>query len=456
MPNFRKLEENYAKNAEKALQELVKKKSVYDPATIKEGAPFGAGVKSALDYVGTLAEEYGFKVDYCNGYATEISVGEEGPLIGIYAHSDVVPVSGKWDVDPFAGKVIGEGKERKMVARGATDDKGPLIASLYAMKLLRDNGLIKGYRVRLVTGGDEERGSSCLHYYFNTLKKPHCDYGFTPDADFPLIYGEKGIYRADITRKVDLSPIIAIDGGVVSNAVCDRIVITMASDKKLAKKLVDEKIADVSDFGAAMMLTFKGKTSHGSKPEEGDNAGLKALSFLGDYLKNDYLKNLAASLADPFGASFGGDETSPELGRNTYNYGLFKYDSHSKRLSISLDFRYGETAHPDECLEKLKKAVQSEVNLLSKSILLYHDKKSPLVSTLMKSYKRMAHKLFAKPFAIGGGTYAKEAKNTVAYGGAFPGRPGNIHSPNEYFYLEDLHASIAYYADAIYSLGNLK
>ena len=68
----------------------------------------------------------------------------------------------------------------------------------------------------------------------------------------------------------------------------------------------------------------------------------------------------------------------------------------------------------------------------------------------------MSHKLFAKPFAIGGGTYAKEAKNIVAYGGAFPGHPGNIHSPNEYFYIEDLHESIAYYADAIYSLGHAK
>ena len=456
MPNFRKLEENYAKNAEKALQELVKKKSVYDPTTIAEGAPFGAGVKSALDYVGTLASEYGFQVDYCDGYATEVSVGEEGPLIGVYAHSDVVPISGKWDCDPFAGKVVGEGKERKMIARGSTDDKGPLIAALFAMKLLRDNGLIKGYRVRLVTGGDEERGSSCLRYYFDKLKKPHCDLGFTPDADFPLIYAEKGIRRADICRKIDLSPIIAIDGGTVSNAVCDRVVVTMAPDKKLMKKVSEEKIADVSDLGAAMMLTFKGKTSHGSMPQNGENAGLKAFRFLGEYLKNEYLSNLAKALEDPFGASFGGKETSPELGDNTYNYGIFKYDNHSKKLSISVDFRFGEAAHPDECIEKMKKAISSDVVTHGESKLLIYDKKSQLVSTLMKSYKHMSHKLFAKPFAIGGGTYAKEAKNTVAYGGAFQGHPGNIHSPNEYFYMDDLHESIAYYADAIYSLGNAK
>ncbi|MBQ4255670.1 MAG: Sapep family Mn(2+)-dependent dipeptidase [Bacilli bacterium] len=457
MPNFRKLAQNYHNLAEGALAELVKKKSVYDPSTIGEGAPYGKGVKSALDFVANLGEEYGFKVDRCNGYATEISFGEgNGPLIGIYAHSDVVPVSGKWEKEPFSANIVGEGKERKMISRGATDDKGPLIASLMAMKLLKDNNLLDGYRVRLVTGGDEERGSSCLAYYFHTLKKPHCDLGFTPDADFPLIYAEKGIYRGDIKRKIDLSPIIAISGGHVSNAVCDRILVTVKSDKKLEKKLTSESLAEVSSLGEAMILTFKGKTSHGSTPEQGDNAGIKALKALGEYYGIDFLKTLSSALSDPNGAGFDGKESSPELGLNTYNYGIFKYDDHSKILSISLDFRYGEAAHPDECIEKIKKAVSCDLPILSKSPLLLFDKKSPLVSTLMKSYKRMSHKLFAKPFAIGGGTYAKEAKNIVAYGGAFPGHPGNIHSPNEYFYMEDLHESIAYYADAIYSLGHAK
>ena len=91
----------------------------------------------------------------------------------------------------------------------------------------------------------------------------------------------------------------------------------------------------------------------------------------------------------------------------------------------------------------------------SLDVLLF-DKKSPLVSTLMKSYKRMTLRLFDKPMAIGGGTYAKEAKNCVAYGSAFKEHPGDIHSPNEYIYLEDLYKQIAIYADAIYSLGQLK
>ena len=164
-PNFKKLSKNYEDIGVKALRGLVSRNSVYDEKTIGEGAPYGAGVKSALDYVAKLGREYGFNVDTCEGYATEISFGESGPLIGIYAHADVVPVSGKWDHEPFKADIVGEGKSAQIIGRGATDDKGPLIASLMAIKLLKDNGLIKNFRVRLVAGGDEERGSSCRAQY---------------------------------------------------------------------------------------------------------------------------------------------------------------------------------------------------------------------------------------------------------------------------------------------------
>ena len=455
MPNFKKLAKPYYENALLALQEFVRKQSVYDPTTIEKGAPYGKGVKSALDYLGKLAKEYGFKVDYCDGYATEVSFGDEGPLIGIYGHSDVVPVSGKWDHPPFKGDVVGEGKERKMIARGSSDDKGPVIAALFAMKLLKDNGLIKGYRVRLVSGGDEERGSSCLSYYFKNLKKEECDYGFTPDAEFPLIYAEKAIQHSTLVATLDLGPIIAIQGGTVTNAVCDKVVITLPADKKFADAFKKDQIdGDVVMSDPIMIVTFKGKTSHGSTPFLGKSAIIAAFDYLGKFYVIKPLLKIADAIRDPFGANFGGQNESPELGKSTFNYGVIKYDS-KKKLSITLDYRYGETAEPKEAVAKLEHATGLKAEGTYVADYLLYDKKSPLVSTLMKSYKRMTFKLFDKPMAIGGGTYAKEAKNCVAYGGVFQNHPGDIHSPNEYLFIDDLNASIAIYADAIYSLGKL-
>lgn len=459
MPNFKKLAKNYEELAVKALQEFVRKKSVYDESTIAEGAPYGAGVKSALDFVAALGKEYGFHVDTCDGYATELSFGNgNGPLVGVYAHADVVPVSGTWKEEPFSGKIVKDAKGKEMmISRGSSDDKGPLIAALMAIKLLKDQGMLDdSFRVRLVAGGDEERGSSCLEHYFHAMKKAPSDYGFTPDADFPLIYAEKGIYHGSLNKVIDLKPIIAIDGGVVSNAVCDRMLVTLPMDKKFILANKENKNIEVSSLGEVMLVAFKGKTSHGSMPEKGESAAMFGFKVLGEFYKIPFLDNLAKVLANPFGEGFGGNETSKELGANTYNYGIVKYENRKNSFYLSLDFRFGEEAHPDACVQKLAKAADVEVKVSSKAELLFMPKKSPLVATLMKSYKHMTHRFFDKPAAIGGGTYAKEAKNCVAYGGVFPSRPGDIHSPNEYIYLDDLKSSIAIYADAIYSLGHIK
>ena len=457
MPNFKKLAKKYEENCLSSLVELVRKKSVYDESSISNDAPYGKGVKSGLDCLEKMAAAMGFNARNVDGHCVEISYGENnGPLIGIYAHCDVVPASGKWDNPPFEGKIVGEGKEKKVIGRGTSDDKGPLIAALYSLKLLKDNGLISNYKVRLVAGGDEERGSSCLDYYFKTKNNPHCDYGFTPDADFPLIYAEKGIVHGSLTKLINLSPIVAIDGGAASNAVCDKMVVTIPTDKKFLKKFLDEKInGDVSEAGEIMIVTFKGKSAHGSTPELGESAMAKGFAFLGSYYNNKFLLNLAKAIIDTRGSLFKGNATSKELGESTYNYGLVSYNSKNV-LTISLDYRYGEDANADEAVNNLSKFVDMTFVPSSKSDILLFDKKSPLVATLMKSYKHMTHKFFDKPMAIGGGTYAKEAKNIVAYGSAFKGHPGNIHSPNEYIYVKDLFAQIAIYADAIYKLGQLK
>ena len=57
---------------------------------------------------------------------------------------------------------------------------------------------------------------------------------------------------------------------------------------------------------------------------------------------------------------------------------------------------------------------------------------------------------------IGGGTYARESKNTIAFGSAFPGRNDNIHSPDENIHIEDYLKSQPIYARAILELGKLK
>ena len=224
--NYKNLIKPYLTQMDIALKKFVSINSVYDESTKTKEMPFGKGVDEALKFIGNLGEQYDFKVDYCDGYCTELTIGDGDRLIGIYGHADVVPISGDWNNPPFDCVL----KDGNYYGRGTSDDKGPVIAAFYALKALKDNGLLEGYKVRFVVGGDEERGSSCLEHYFNDLHKPYPDYGFTPDSDFPLIYGEKGIINFYPEIAVDIPEIKYIKGGVATNAVCDRVDVKFNGD----------------------------------------------------------------------------------------------------------------------------------------------------------------------------------------------------------------------------------
>ena len=59
----------------------------------------------------------------------------------------------------------------------------------------------------------------------------------------------------------------------------------------------------------------------------------------------------------------------------------------------------------------------------------------------------------SKPLTSGGGTYAKEADNIVAFGMQFPGWDSRMHAIDEQVKRVDLVKSMAIYARAIVELG---
>ena len=419
--------------------------SVYEKSDDKT-KPFGKNVDDALKFVGELGERYGFDVDYCDGYATELTIGEGDKLIGIFAHADVVPATGKWTSDPFTPII----KKNKLYARGSSDDKGPLIAALFAVKALRDNGLLRDYRVRIVVGGDEERGSKCLIHYFDDLKKESPTYGFTPDSDFPLIYGEKGITDFYTSLDVNLGKIKSIKGGVATNATCDKVKVTMDKDDDFIKFLQDKKINfSIEDGG----LIFNGKAVHGSTPELGINAALIALKEIGEFYHIDNIACIGEKLMDTTGKSFDGYSHSKLLGDTTYCVGMIDYENN--KLSFTVNFRYNEQVNPIEYMQKFDAFFKTKSSMKTgiSKVLLY-DPKCPLVKTLLKAYRLETNDL-SKPLTTGGGTYAKHAPNTVAFGALFPHAVSTMHEPDEYIDLDDFFMSSVIYAHAIKLLGDL-
>jgi len=75
-----------------------------------------------------------------------------------------------------------------------------------------------------------------------------------------------------------------------------------------------------------------------------------------------------------------------------------------------------------------------------------------LVKKLLDVYAaRFGQRL--EPLAIGGGTYARHMKNSVAFGIERPGEPGRAHMPDEYIPVNDLIEDTKTIADAIIALA---
>jgi carboxypeptidase PM20D1 len=80
----------------------------------------------------------------------------ETPLV-LMAHQDVVPVvPAEWDHDPFAAGLVGAGSGARIVARGAIDDKGALVAVMEAVESLAAEGFSPRRDIYLAFGHNEE------------------------------------------------------------------------------------------------------------------------------------------------------------------------------------------------------------------------------------------------------------------------------------------------------------
>lgn len=453
--DYKKICKKYERETISNLQKWIRIPSIYDENTVSENKPFGEEVYNALDFIASLALEKGFNVDRCDGYCTEISFGE-GKQIGIYAHADVVPVSGSWDHEPFSGDI----ENGLMYGRGTSDDKGPAMAAFYALCALKDNNLIDGYKVKLVIGGNEERGSTCLEYYFNELKKEYPTYGFTPDGEFPLIYGEKGIanYKVECDVKYP-SYIKEIKGGVVANSVIDEAYAILNTNRKLQEMAsiyfnatgCSYEIENLSDN--MYKLIVHGLAAHGSTPNLGINAALVLLRFLSIYYGDVSLDTLPHYYFDGNGKNLSTYYESELLHETTYNLGLIEYKDN--KLTYVVNFRYPENVDVKRVIAKLNKLGIGKHELLSVSKPLLMDPNSEMVKALIDVYQKETGDYESKAMTIGGGTYAKESKNTLAFGSHFPGRDDRIHNSNETIHIEDLLTSISIYAHAIDRLGRL-
>ena len=203
------------------------------------------------------------------------------------------------------------------------------------------------------------------------------------------------------------------------------------------------------------ILKFHGKASHGAFPEGGINAFTMLLRFVDRYTDSELAHNFGFAFSCYYGSKIGIQHYSDPMGNLTMNVGIGKYDGH--KYTIIINIRYPNDMSGDGISKILDAKIMHKGGMVSDSKPLYVDPSSPLVSTLMKIYREESGKMDAEPVTIGGGTYARETQNVVAFGMDFlrNNGTGNIHDANEALNLQDLEDGLVIYLRALEELANL-
>ena len=198
----------------RSVSELIRIPTVFDEATVTKGMPYGKKVYEGYVWLKAKAQNDGFEVKEYDGHALAVRIpgNPASERIDVVSHLDVVEPGTGWENDPFSGAVM----DGHVHGRGAQDMKGPLIATYYALKYIKDNRIPCNRELRIVIGCDEERTMDDMRYYLDKAKEPI--FAFTPDGKFPYSYGEKGALMWTMDQKVRTS-IRELDGGVQCNVV---------------------------------------------------------------------------------------------------------------------------------------------------------------------------------------------------------------------------------------------
>lgn len=433
-----------------------------------EDAPFGAEMRRMLDQFLKDARELGFQVDDVDGYAGSAQMGQGEKTMGILAHLDVVPAGEGWTKDPFGGQI----EDGKFYGRGAEDDKGPAMAALYAMRAVREAGIPLKHGVRLIVGCDEETGMQDMAYYARARKMP--DYGFSPDAQYPLINIEKGGLALRLSKVTGgetgaFIPVYSLYAGIRQNVVPGAALAELGTAgmgfEEMARRVEQIQNAhprfqlSLTDLGGSRAkLEATGVQGHAAMPHQALNAAGMLLIALAELQAGGGSREPIQALAQVLGIDYDGaglgikqaDELSGAL---TCNLGILRYDG--CQLTAQLDIRYPLCADEVDMCGRAAMALSPWGIALTRTgghVPLHVPADHEVVKGLLEVYHEQTG-LPAYPIAIGGGTYSRTMPNTVAFGISFPGDTETCHMPDEYVDVEKFMLSVRIMAHAIVRLA---
>ncbi|MDO4333368.1 MAG: Sapep family Mn(2+)-dependent dipeptidase [Eubacteriales bacterium] len=451
-------------NREDILQDLSALVSV--PSTKEAaapGAPFGTPVRQALDTALKIAQRMSLETADGEGYMGWAQLtGKSDKILGLAAHLDVVPAGAGWESEPFQLTR----KDGFLIGRGVADDKGPAVLMLYTARFFRElcekTGQQLPYTLRVLLGCNEETGMKCVRYY--TSHYPMPVFCFTPDATFPVNYGEKGGMRATlVSRHIRHGRLLEFSGGQATNAVPGNAYVRLyadATDCSPRERITMQKNAD-----GTIQLTAEGKASHACEPENSINAIALLIDYLLDYHlcseeEKPFLEMEKKLLSSTDGSSIGIAAKDDYFSPLTCIGGIVELKDGHIRQSVDIRFPTTQTAeHIENVLRSLVEQTGGtyEKGYVRAPFLI--DPDSDPVQVCVKSYEEITGRKDAL-LTTSGGTYAHNFTNAICFGMEdpkkdYPSWVGDMHCANEGTPEEWLFTSLKVYLLAVARLMQL-
>ncbi len=431
------------------------------------GMPFGREAAECLSAASDMIRGYGFSVKNYDNYVITADMDPElEPHLDILAHLDVVPAGDGWQVTkPFAMKI----EDGRAYGRGTSDDKGPALCALYAMRAIKELGIPLKKNVRLILGSDEECGSSDLKYYF--AREKSAPLSFSPDASFPLINIEKGGLRSGFTSSAPLADacprLVSFQAGVKLNVVPDKAsaVVQGLDGEAVARAARQCEGLEGIDFStqpceAGLQITARGKTAHASSPSGGRNAITALLALLAKLPLSDgelHRQMRAVSALFPHndfhGSALGVALEDEVSGKTTLSLDILTYSAEAG-LQGMFDCRACLSASDENTTDVISERLrQAGVTPMDSRMYAPHyvPEDSRLVRTLLGIYNEMTGKIH-RPICIGGGTYVHEIENGVAFGCGTDDVDTRAHSADEFMPIDQMLFSSKVFVRAILAL----
>ncbi|UQS85229.1 dipeptidase PepV [Apilactobacillus apisilvae] len=469
MINWKKQAKKYKDDYLNDLKTLISIDSERDDNNSSKDFPLGKGPADALKKYLSFGERDGFKTKNLDNLVGYIEYGEGDKTFAILAHADVMPAGEGWDTNPFEMVV----KDGNAYGRGVSDDKGPGLAAYYGLKIMKDNNIKPNCKIRFIVGTDEESNWTGMKHYFDLEPEP--DFGFSPDAEFPVINGEKGNTTFENTfnnnQSQNASCVLKnFDSGLRENMVPrDAYADILVNDKdeinsQFTTFMEDNDLkgnSEITENGIKLHLI--GKSAHGMEPKNGVNSGTylatflsefsftedadNFLTFISKYLHNDSRANhLATNYHDKI------------MGDLTMNVGIMKF-SQTDGGFINTNFRYPKGISVENIEEHLNNAISKFSGVVKNTdnmVPHYVDPADPIVNRLISIYRDQTGVKKAEPEVVGGGTYGRMMKRGVAFGALFPWTEDTMHQANEFQPIDDLILAMSIYSQSITDLSTDK